>query len=104
MNFSVHRNSLVMAAVAAALLASRAWAVDVAETAATDTSETDDALQSVIVTGMFAIEIALLVGLLKVQRNNGQTLVAVLLIQLHQVLRLVVAVRAPRAGHNRQRS
>jgi iron complex outermembrane receptor protein len=51
MSFRAHRNPLVMAAVAAALLASRAWAVDVAETATADTSETDDGLQSVIVTG-----------------------------------------------------
>jgi iron complex outermembrane receptor protein len=51
MNLRVYRNSLVTAAVAAALLASRAWAVDVAETAAADTSDAEDGLQSVIVTG-----------------------------------------------------
>ena len=42
------------------------------------------------------------VPLLEVERDDRQALVAVLLVELDQVLRLVMAVRAPGAGHDGQ--
>ena len=52
--------------------------------------------------GPFALQAALLFGFFEVQRDDGQALSAVLLVQLHEVLGLVMAVRAPSAGHDGQ--
>lgn len=43
-----------------------------------------------------------MLGFFEGERDDGETLIAILLVELDKVLRFVVAVRAPGSGHDRQ--
>jgi hypothetical protein len=47
-----------------------------------------------------ALEAALLLGFFEIQGNDGEPLVAILLVELDQVLSFVVAIRAPRPRYD----